>query len=90
MATSNIKRIALIGASMLTAVLAGCGDPSPNSMMRDQCKRQQIFLQCMAALPAGPEATMYNDWAEVVEACETAAAYQALRPAWAIKPECRV
>lgn len=90
MNTSNTKRTALIGASILTAVLGGCGEPSPNSMMRDQCKRQQIFLQCMAALPEGPKATMYNDWAEVVEACESAAAYQALRPAGAIKPECRV
>jgi hypothetical protein len=89
MNTSKTKRTALIGASMLTAMLGGCGEPGPNTMLRDQCLRQQIFLQCMAALPAGPTAAHYNDWAEVVDSCESVAAYQALRPAMAIKKECR-
>lgn len=89
---NTLKNVAkaLIGASLLTAGLGGCGEPSPRATMRDQCLRQSIFLQCLAALPAGPKATMYNDWDEVVSSCESAASYQALRPSFAIKPECKI
>ncbi len=55
----------------------------------DQCLRARLFEQCLKALPAGPEATKYNDWDEVVAACESAAYYQSLRAASTIKPECR-
>jgi hypothetical protein len=70
--------------------LTGCEQVQEPRVMRDQCMRQQIFLQCMAALPAGPQTTMYNDWDEVVSECESAAAYQSLRPTQHIKPECRI
>ena len=45
--------------------------------------------QCMRALPAGPVAPQYNDWDEVVTACESTAYRQSLRGAQHIKPECR-
>lgn len=32
--------------------------------------RNTAFHQCMRALPAGPQSTKYNDWAEVVSACD--------------------
>jgi hypothetical protein len=75
---------------ILLAITALTGCDQTQTVMRDQCLRQQIFMQCMAALPAGPKATMYNDWDEVVGACESTAAYQALRPTQHIKPECRI
>lgn len=42
----------------------------------DQLKRHQYFKECMAALPAGPISTKYNDWDEVVEACDNIAYHQ--------------
>jgi hypothetical protein len=49
-------------------LLAGCG-PVPQSGYRDQDVRRDVFFECLKALPAGPQATMYNDWAEVVGEC---------------------
>lgn len=77
----------IAGASLLTAGLGGCANPDPQ--MADQCMRREIFQQCMKALPAGPKATMYNDWDEVVAKCEDAAYYQSLRRTSQVKPECR-
>ena len=77
----------IAGASLLTAGLGGCsgvGPPTP-----DQCMRREIFMQCMNALPAGPTATMYNDWDEVVQQCDSVAHYQSLRRKSQIKPECQ-
>ena len=55
----------------------------------DQCLRAEIFQQCLAAVPAGPQTTHYNDWSEVVQACSNTAYYQSLRSAEQIKAECR-
>ena len=76
----------IAGASLLTAGLGGC---SPDPRTVDQCMRQEIFQQCMKALPAGPKATMYNDWDEVVGQCDSVAHYQSLRRKSQIKPECQ-
>jgi hypothetical protein len=76
----------MAGASLFTVGLGGCADQDPQSL--DQCMRREIFQQCMKALPAGPTATMYNDWDEVVGAGESAAHYQSLRRKSQIKPEC--
>jgi len=51
--------------------------------------RREIFQQCMKALPAGPSATKYNDWDEVVAQCDSVAHYQSLRRKSQIKPECQ-
>jgi hypothetical protein len=68
-------------------VIAGCG-PNPEYPRPDQCLRAKLFQSCMAALPAGPVATKYNDWDEVVESCESAAYYQALRQRSQIADQC--
>lgn len=68
--------------------LAACKPMVPASQP-DQCLRAQIFMACLKALPAGPASTRYNDWDEVVSACESAAHYQSNRPTETIKPECR-
>jgi hypothetical protein len=42
----------------------------------------------MKALPAGPQATKYNDWDEVVGECESVAYYQSLKKKTQITAEC--
>ena len=69
-------------------VLMGCKE-SVNGP--DQCLRQEIFKQCMANLPKGPQSLTAsgNDWDEVVDSCDTSAYRQSIRRTEAIKPECR-
>ncbi len=80
-----MRRTLIGAASLLTAVLAGgCME----STGPDQCLRREIFQQCMKALPAGPQATKYNDWDEVVGECESVAYYQSLKKKTQITAEC--
>lgn len=84
MSNHKTKTAQLIGASLLTAVLAGgCTGTGP-----DQCMRRELFQQCMKALPAGPQSTKYNDWDEVVGKCESVAYYQSLKKKSQITAEC--
>lgn len=70
------------------AILCGCEPlPAPTTAI-DQCMRHEIFKQCMNLLPAGPQATKYNDWDEVVAECDTTAYRQSERLIKYIKPEC--
>lgn len=55
----------------------------------DQCIRAQIFQACLKALPAGPMASKYNDWYEVVSECAATAKSQSLRIRRNIPKECR-
>jgi hypothetical protein len=73
-------------ATLALLFLVGCDDVYPSDA--DQCLRIQLFKDCMAALPAGPKSAHYNDWSEVVEACESAAYYQSIRPRRLIKDGC--
>ena len=76
--------------TMLTlAVIALASGCSGDKQSVDQCKREEIFRQCLAALPAGPQTTVYNDWAEVVGACGSQAYYQSKRKVSNIKKECQ-
>ena len=71
------------------ALLSGCvPEPAPKTWTIDQCKRAELFQACLHALPAGPAATKYTDWDEVVEKCADAAKYQSVRKAGTVKPEC--
>ena len=80
-----MRRTLIGAASLLTAVLAGGCTESTGP---DQCLRREIFQQCMKSLPAGPHATKYNDWDEVVGKCETVAYYQSLKKKTQISAEC--
>lgn len=71
----------------LVFLLGGCGK-KPDDYVDDQCLRIQLAQQCMANLPAGPVATHYNDWAEVVRECDRLADAQSRRQRQYIKPEC--
>lgn len=85
-----MKKLLLV-LSVLT--LTACGDKEVNIMKNrhivDQCMRPQIFEKCMKALPAGPSATKYNDWDEVVSECGRQAYFQSIRNRDFIKPECQ-
>lgn len=72
--------------SAATVMLAACNPPPPSV---DQCMRATLFERCMTLLPAGPTTAQYNDWDEVVEACDRSAYYQALRQPQHIKSECK-
>ena len=75
--------------SLLLLSVVGCGKIEPSSDI-DQCKRIELFQQCMAKLPVGPTSVgSSNDWDEVVDACEKTAYYQSFRNPKFIKAECR-
>ncbi len=76
-------------AIILSVALAGCEAPEQTTS-NDQCLRADLFQRCLTGLPAGPQTTQYNDWDEVVKACEAAAYYQSRRKLNAIKPECKI
>lgn len=78
-----MMRIAI--AAIIALAAAGCDDVS----IADQCLRAERFDACLKSLPAGPQSTRYNDWSEVVSACESAAYYQSLRKKSAIRAECK-
>jgi hypothetical protein len=81
------KIISILAISILALciMLLGCERTS----QVDQCMRRDLFTQCMKTVPIGPTTVKYNDWEEVVQACENAAYYQSLRKTEFIKPECR-
>jgi hypothetical protein len=69
--------------------LLGCDKMYPEQPVTDQCMRRAIFAQCMKLLPAGPKATHYNDWDEVVKQCDDTAYYQAKRMKEQVPVACR-
>lgn len=77
--------LAMLALGVVVVLMAGCVPTQP-----DQCLRAELFDRCMKALPAGPAATKYNDWDEVVAECDDAAYRQSLRTTDSIKQECRV
>jgi hypothetical protein len=70
-------------------MLAGCSAESMGREQIDQCIRWQLFQQCMAALPAGPQRTQYNDWDDVVSQCEDAATRASYRIPALIPAACK-
>jgi hypothetical protein len=78
-----INRRILFLASALT--LSGCED----FKAVDQCLRREVFKECLAELPAGPQFTDYNDWSEVVAECSQSSQYMSVRTKSYIKPECQ-
>lgn len=68
---------ALIASALL---LSGCGESRPYADYEySAAKRAAAFKECMAAVPAGPQTTTYNDWDEVVSECRNYADTQARR-----------
>jgi hypothetical protein len=80
-------KYAILCAALL---MSACGQKITEMQSApDQCMRTELFKTCMTLLPAGPAATKYNDWDEVVSACDKAAYYQSMRALSSIKPECK-
>ena len=75
--------------AFLVVILSGCGPKPEDFQQPNQCIRAELFKSCMSVLPAGPVATHYNDWAEVVQKCENSSYYQSLRVKRNIPQECR-
>jgi len=73
---------------ILLILCSGCDD-FIDATMPDQCLRRKIFLECMNAVPKGPETVVDNDWADVVDECQSASYYQSLRRRSTIEPKCR-
>ena len=64
-------------------VLAGCGQPEYG--VTSKAVEQELFFRCLAALPAGPVESHYNDWAEVIAECGA----RARTLAWGCTANCR-
>jgi hypothetical protein len=85
---------------LLTAlVLAGCTEKADGTLTTakkedtaqvNQCMKAELFYKCLNTVPAGPSATKYNDWDEVVQQCEYAASHMSYRKYSTIPEECRV
>lgn len=84
----NPWALALMGAVAILS--SGCEQSAPVvDRGVDQCLRREIFKECLQIVPAGPQSTVTNDWSEVIDECQSAAYYQALRRQEQIKPECK-
>ena len=68
-------------------LLAACS--KDDKRVANQCLRRELFNECMKMLPAGPVATKYNDWDEVVAECGSQAYYMSHRKESTIPPGCR-
>ena len=83
-------KLSFFAIVVLMVALTGCvGGPSPPPTQINQCLRTDLFKQCMAELPRGPDHTHYNDWDEVVEECNEVSAQQSYRQTKFIPPNCQ-
>ena len=85
-----MKYIILLSVLLLTACDNDTINVPPDKVViTDQCLQREIFKECLTVVPAGPLATKYNDWDEVVVECRRSANYMAQRQRGTIKEECR-
>ena len=89
-----MKYIVLLLAFTLTAcgkhssdTTAYASDPG-DVIVTNACMQRELFNECMKLLPAGPQATKYNDWDEVVSECRIGARYMSKRARKFVSPEC--
>lgn len=89
-----MKYIILLLAITLTAcgkhasdTTAFASDPG-DVIVVNSCLHRELFNECMKALPAGPVATKYNDWDEVVAECRQGSRYLAKRARRHVPSEC--
>lgn len=63
-----MKKVIMLALAVL--VLSGCDQPERKpAYVQDQELRRAIFKECLESVPKGPEQTITNDWAEVVDNC---------------------
>jgi len=76
--------------SLIVLILAGCDTSVTEPLYsHDQCLRREIFNQCLANVPKGPQATVRDSWASVVDECDSAANHISYRLTSQVKVECR-
>ena len=82
---------------LLCILLTACGkNASEYSVSTDTneviiinaCLQREIFNECMKVLPAGPTATKYNDWDEVVSECRVTSRHLSKRARKFVPAEC--
>lgn len=64
-----MKRLTIL---ILLLLLAGCENPGPRFRINNELYAKN-FQECLKLVPQGPVQTKYNDWNEVVKACDSAA-----------------
>lgn len=76
---------------LMPLLLVACKDDKPfiDERVSNLCLQREIFNECMKMLPAGPLATKYNDWDEVVSECGKQAYYLSIRNESTIPQGCR-
>ena len=80
----TLKNLTLL---TLLSLITSC--EKEDKTIHDMCLRREIFKECMESLPAGPVSTHYNDWDDVVGACEKVAWHKSWRKRSVIKIECQ-
>ena len=67
-----MKRVAML-VLLAALVMIGCNS-SDRPVFDDDLKlEREIFMECLASVPKGPESTKYNDWDEVIMQCANVA-----------------
>lgn len=61
---------------LIPLLLSACAAPDYPVYESDQALRMERFDNCLSRIPKGPESTVYNDWDEVIEACDNIAYHQ--------------
>lgn len=68
----------LLGFLVVSLVIAMVGgffyalyDQEVNRQEPLACEVDRLYDKCIAGVPKGPQTTVYNDWAEVVEQCRS-------------------
>lgn len=69
------KRVIALPILIALLAVAGCTQDSDDVVQARKVLRIELFEKCMQLLPDGPQATKYNDWAEVVKQCGTQSYY---------------
>lgn len=83
-----MKKLILLSV-LLLAACSQDDKPFIDQRVVNQCLRRELFNECMKMLPAGPVATKYNDWDEVVAECGSQAYYMSHRKESTIPQGCR-
>jgi len=83
-----VKKLILLTV-LLLAACSKDDKPFIDERESNLCLQREIFNECMKILPAGPVATKYNDWDEVVSECRQNGYYMSIRKRKFVKPECQ-
>ena len=63
--------------TFMCVFIIGCSDKPTPKIKIDNELRQHLFFKCLEKVPPSPTTTHYNDWSEVIEACDSSAYYMA-------------